>query len=460
MKVTRVLRSENLNRGKYAELLRQAELLGGLRSEVWQRYGSVAGVGLGDRKVRDSWLREGRSFTVPANAWKETLRDAMADIKAYREAAKDKVKQAIRLRTTNDTEQKRLYTLLKSDKWLSDPFLRRQMRIHFKHGRNKTFNQIVVRSDNYTVFEQNGRCWIKVPSLAKGRRLAIPLKTTIEHAPTGTLRLILKGSRVEVHSQVDVAQETSCGDQVVGIDKGYSEVFVDSDGESYGEGLGKLISKESDYLNQKYVRRNKLRAIARKKPHKRVVIEQNNLDRKKLDRRQDRQVMCLKMLIYSAAHALVNKAGMVVCEDLTSPIASKKNYGRGTNRRLNTWTKGLMAEALDTVSQRRGSSLHLVNAAYTSQADSFNHGLFTGTRVGDKFYRESGDVVQADHNAARNVLARLSDPEIERWTPFTKVKSILQARTDRYRTELTVQGSSYTPGNGALTECELVLNHV
>lgn len=164
--------------------------------------------------------------------------------------------------------------------------------------------------------------------------------------------------------------------------------------------------------------------------------------------------MSLKTLIYSAAHALVNKAGMVVCEDLTSPIASKKNYGRGTNRRLNTWTKGLMAEALDTVSQRRGSSLHLVNAAYTSQADLFNHGLLTGTRVGDRFYRESGDVVQADHNAARNVLARLSDPEIDRWTPFTKVKSILQARTDRYRTELTVQGSSYTPGNGILTECE------
>ena len=167
-------------------------MLGTLRSDVWQRYGSITGVGLGDRKVRDQWLKEDRAFPVPANAWKETLRDAMGDIKAYREAAKDKVKQAIRARTANDAERKRSYALLKRDQWIDDPFLRRQMRKHFRHGRNKTFNQIVVRSDQYNVFEQKDRCWIKVPSLARGRRLAIPLKTTLEYAPTGTLRLILR----------------------------------------------------------------------------------------------------------------------------------------------------------------------------------------------------------------------------------------------------------------------------
>lgn len=225
MKVTRILRSDGLNAGKFAELQKQADLLGTIRSEVWARYGSIAGIGLGDRKVRDQWLREGRPFPVLANAWKETLRDSMADIKAYREAAKDKVKQAIRSRTTDNTERKRLYTLLKSDKWLDDTFLRRQMRKHFKHGKNQTFNQIVVRSDNYTVFEHGGQCWIKIPSLTKGRRLAIPLKTTVEYAPKGTLRLILKNSQVEAHSQVEVVQEQSCGDQVVGVDKGYSEVF-------------------------------------------------------------------------------------------------------------------------------------------------------------------------------------------------------------------------------------------
>ena len=32
--------------------------------------------------------------------------------------------------------------------------------------------------------------------------------------------------------------------------------------------------------------------------------------------------------------------------------------------------------------------------------------LLKGKRVGDKFYRGNGDVLQADHNAALNVLAR------------------------------------------------------
>ena len=101
--------------------------------------------------------------------------------------------------------------------------------------------------------------------------------------------------------------------------------------------------------------------------------------------------------------------------------------------------------------------MHTVNAAYTSQTDSFCFGLLVGTRRGDKFYRENGDVVQADWNAARNVFARLYDTEIGRYLPHQKVREILQARTDRYRLELTNPDSGYTLGNEALTESEIVL---
>lgn len=87
-----------------------------------------------------------------------------------------------------------------------------------------------------------------------------------------------------------------------------------------------------------------------------------------------------------------------------------------------------MADALDMVSNRRGSSVVLVNAAYTSQIDSIS-GLLLGDRVGGRFYRINGDVLDADINAARNVLARLYDNEIQLYTPYRKVKEILQART-------------------------------
>ena len=60
--------------------------------------------------------------------------------------------------------------------------------------------------------------------------------------------------------------------------------------------------------------------------------------------------------------------------------------------------------------------------------DSSN-GLLEGKRVGDKFYRANGDVLQADHNAARNVLARLGGRGISRFTAYEEVRRILQSRS-------------------------------
>ncbi len=94
-----------------------------------------------------------------------------------------------------------------------------------------------------------------------------------------------------------------------------------------------------------------------------------------------------------------------------------KSFGKNVNRRLASWTKGVIAEALDCVSSRRGSTVVVVNPAYTSQMDS-RTGCLDGKRQGDRFYCSDGVVLQADQNAARNVLARLYDPDIERFTPF------------------------------------------
>jgi hypothetical protein len=48
-------------------------------------------------------------------------------------------------------------------------------------------------------------------------------------------------------------------------------------------------------------------------------------------------------------------------------------------------------------------------------------GLLEGKRVADKFYRVNGDVLQADHNAALNVLRRYKDTGITRFTPIRKL---------------------------------------
>jgi hypothetical protein len=54
VKVTRVAYSRDLNAGKYGRLVEQARRWGRVRSLVWDRYGSITGVGLSDRQIRDA----------------------------------------------------------------------------------------------------------------------------------------------------------------------------------------------------------------------------------------------------------------------------------------------------------------------------------------------------------------------------------------------------------------------
>ncbi|MBZ9644017.1 zinc ribbon domain-containing protein [Streptomyces sp. PSKA30] len=452
MKVTRIVCSKNLNHGKYAQLDEQARRLGRVRSLVWRRYGSLAGVGVSDRTIRDQWMRDGTAdaFGVLANAWKETVRDAAADIKANREAAKIKVRQAVWRTIGDKAERQRLFTLLKRDQWTEDPYLSRLMRRHWHRGRNHTHNQIVVRSDQYRTYRltEGGNVWLAVPSLVRRKMVTIPLNTTV--APTGTLRLILRDARVEVHYAIDDHELKSsrrpCGTAKTGVDKGYTEVLTDSEGNHHGTELGDLLRVESDFLKTKNARRAKIRSVAEKAREagntaKADRIEANNLGTIKRNGRRRTFEARVRSVTFTAVHRVVDKAKQIVAEDLTRSFPSRKKLGKNTNRRLAMWTKGVTAEALHSVSERRGSALTLVNAAYTSQVAPCCRIL--GKRQGDRLHcTQCGAVWQADHAGAINVLERDGNPDISLYTPHTRVKQIIQERADRRRTRLPVQDSS------------------
>ncbi len=451
-KVTRIAYSKNLNDGKFERLEEIARRLGILRSEIWNEFGSIKGVGLSHRDIRDAWLKEKKSFDVPARLWKETLRDTIDDIAMTREAAKVKVRKAIKTRTKDQEERKRLYTALKYDKWPEDAYLSRMMRKYINRGHSSVRNQIVLDTGCYTAFEHNGQAWIDVMSLERGDRIAIPLNTN--RLPAGTLRLIIRDGKIEVHYAVDAEQNCStkpAGIGKIGIDKGYTEAYTDSDGDVHGEGLGKILSSESDYLKIKYQYRNKLKAIAKAKPHKADNINRNNLGRKKLDKRSKRHRKNVRDLAFKAAHSVIDKAGTIAVEDLTSPIAGK-SYGKNQSRRLSGWVKGELADTLNLAAQRRGSTLLLVNCAYTSQTDS-RYGILLGQRNGDRFNCFDGVVLDADHNAALNILARMDDKEISLYTPYREVKRILQDRTEQ-KQRLGLLNLD-TSCNGKATQCPL-----
>jgi len=269
------------------------------------------------------------------------------------------------------------------------------------------------------------RTWLKIPSLIRRKRIAIPLNTNADLH--GMLRLIIRDGVVEVHYLANNKKYESCGTEVIGVDKGYSEVFADSEGDFHGEGFSKLLTPISNARTETNKKRNKLIQIAKKsKPAKQARIIKNNLGLKKRNQQNRKIKQQIRSHCFKAVHTVVDKAKEIIVEDLTTPIPKKKNWKR-FNRLMNDWTKGAITEALETVAKARGSRLHYVNAAYTSQMDS-NTQLLEGKRVGDKFYHVNGEVEQADVNAACNIKQRLNDPEIQRYTPYQRVKQILLNR--------------------------------
>jgi transposase len=432
MKVTRTLQANCPD-----SLLAICKVTGFLRADLWRRYGALKNVGKScidiRKEITESCIYSG--LAVDGTIRAETTKDIINDILTYKAAAKLKVKPAIFNRATDPQESKRLFTLLQADQWLEDPFLHRQMRKHFKHGVSHTSNQFIVRSDRYLCEVVDGRLVITI-KIASRYGTDIKLITTTNGRNvnlTGVnLRVIVKEGFTEIHYVTDKGEGRPHGDRVLGIDKGYTEAFTDSDGDHHGEKFGAVMTEYSDMVASTGGQRNKLHALEKKHRANGNITKANNilnhnLGRKKLESRREQTRKRLRTLAYQATHTVVDKAALVVSEDLTAPIAKKQQWKR-YNRRMSAWAKGILAEALDSVCTQRKASHVLVNGAYTSQMDSTT-GLLKGKRDGDKFYRANGDVLQADHNAALNVLARLSDSEIKRFTPHQEVRWILLARS-------------------------------
>lgn len=432
MKVTRTLHAD-----VPSALTPICQAMGYLRADIWRRYGALGNVGRSALDLRKDIIARNRYGPLPVDGTirNETTKDVVNDILTYKAAAKRKVRQAIAARTTDQAERKRRYALLKNDQWLDDPFLHRQMREHFRHGVSHTANQFIVRSDRHSSAVVDGRLVITI-RIAKQYGGDIRLVTTSNgkhvNLTGANLRVCVKNGFTEIHYATEKGAGRPHGEQALGIDKGYTEAFTDSDGDTHGAAFGAVLTAYSDAAAKTGKQRNQLHAVEKKhraagRIAKADRIRRCNLGRKKLNARRERTQRHLQTIAYQSAHSIVDKAALVVSEDLTSPIASKVQWKR-YNRRMSGWAKGTLADALDSVCEQRGAEHVLVNAAYTSQMDSTT-GLLQGTRVGDKFHRATGDVLQADRNAALNVLARLADPEITRFMPYRDVKRVLLARS-------------------------------
>lgn len=432
-----------LNKWKSEELDTISSRLGSLRSDIWNEYGSLKAWGLSEYDLDKILRPDNGKYKLPAKLWETTLYDVIGDLHTVQASCVEKVLKSLGLRYEKSTDKKSVAQhVLESCEWMNHPKLCTLVRKFWERGHTHVANQIVVKQYDCQT-DENGVVWIQFGGLKKGKVLRIP--TTLKAEITGQFRLIRRLSKWYIHYSTDIKAEPKRTEgRSIGVDRGYSEVYATStnDGARFiGKDFGEVQTKESDFRSQKGKKRNKIRGVverAKKKGDyaKAERIINNNLGRIKWNDREASFKGRIKTLVFTATIELLNDAIKAVAfEDLTEQFASKKKRSKRMKRNLSSWTKGVVAQALEQVSSRVGCTIVSVSAAYTSQLDS-RHGVLMGIRAGDKFTCFDGVVLQSDTNAADNVEARMRDGEITRFMKHTDVKKILLQRTQKFQEQL------------------------
>ena len=106
----------------------------------------------------------------------------------------------------------------------------------------------------------------------------------------------------------------------------------------------------------------------------------------------------------------------------------KKKFPKHIKRKLSRWIKGYIRERLEFKCEQRNITFTKVNAAYTSQI-CHRCGCF-GKRETDLFTCPKCGQMHADNNASHNIKKRKDDKEITLYTPYKKVKEIVEKRLE------------------------------
>ena len=280
----------------------------------------------------------------------------------------------------------------------------------------------------------------------------IPLNTTV--APTGTLRLILRGGRVEVHYQID------------GADHAIVTAVRHPPGRR-GQGL----HRGADRLRRRASRPRPRRAADRRvgpaegaqpAPGQAAVDRQPGRPaRRPRQGRPDRP--------QQPRHRQAGPAGREVarrgCVRRSSPPCTRwstrppwssprtsprpsPGATRGPEHEpaSRAWTEGRHRRGAERAC-RSAEVLRscMVNAAYTSQVGPAS-GALGRACAGTGFTAPAGSCGRQTMPLRSTSWQRVGDPDITLHTPHQRVKQILQERADRHRTRLPIQDSSRPDG--------------
>ena len=464
------------------ELLLITKRYNSARNYFYSRFSGIKSIGKlkSHRKlIRDVLMREGscEMFGLQSRQWKMALEDAIGNIKSNWSNSKNKIKVAISNNENLSKDDKHyMFYILKFDSILVDVLTstkftapkglaeikvddNRKAYLHKlicryirKYKSNISYSKrlmtIQLDADMYEYIQKKDGLYIEIMSLVPRKRLSFKLKDN--HIYKGNISIIInkQDRSIAIHKGLKVEakalNETSVN--VVGIDKGYSTMLSCSNNKEYGCELGSILSKQTELLSEKNKKRNRLYALAKEyskaENHEKASnILKNNLGYIKKDRQSQKFQGRLKSYVNMSINLFMldAKAKEVIIEDLTFK-SNYSNKGKAYNRKMTQWVKGYIDERLEYKLKYNSINIEKVNPAYTSQvcADcgafvKRNNSIIMCPTCGEK---------DANINAAKNILNRKYDKEINLYTNFKKVKEILSKRTpaiQNFKVEKAVQ---------------------
>ena len=171
------------------------------------------------------------------------------------------------------------------------------------------------------------------------------------------------------------AVEKKATEKKIGIDLGYHKLIADSDGKFYGQdlvGVYKRLSKKKR---------------GSKKYEKLLNFKKNEVNR------------LTKKFVEE------HKEYDIVCEDLKS-VKHKSSFYKSINNKLQYWSYRQVIDKLESLSESEGFTLTKIDPAYTSQTCSKCGAVVKANRQGELYHCDCGLIIDADTNAAINILRR------------------------------------------------------
>lgn len=166
-----------------------------------------------------------------------------------------------------------------------------------------------------------------------------------------------------------------CSNEKIGIDLGAHKLIADSNGKFYGKDLYDIYNR-----------------LAKKqrgsKKYKRLLKQKTNR-------------------VNEVCNMFINehKNTDIVCEDLKN-VKHKSSFYKSVNNKLQYWSYRQVIDKLESLSESKGFTLIKVDPSYTSQTCSNCGAVIKANRDGEHYHCSCGLEIDADTNAAINILRR------------------------------------------------------